>query len=430
MPVGDENVLLSPQAPHGVTGRVRVPPSKSLTQRALVAAALAGDGSVVRRPLDAEDPRLLAAALQGAGFLREWAADAVSSRGRVPVSTREFHLGNNGTGVRFMLAQLAALPGEWTIDGSERLRERPISPLVEALRRLGARIEPRGAGAIALPLAVSGRALAGGDVALDASASSQFVSALLLLGAVLPDGLVVRLASAPPSRPYLDLTGEVLEAFGARFGEREGGTVLAVSGGGLTPTEFTVEGDWSAAAFPLAAVAVAGGRVEVVGVRPRSNQGDAAILEVFRSAGCTVGLTGEGVVMSGPATRPVVADLRDTPDLFPALSVVVAIAGGRLDGLHGLAAKESDRLTVMTDHLAAIGYRVGRGGSWFEADGGGPRPKGPTAPLDPAADHRIAMALAVAGCVVPDIRILDPNCVAKSWPGFWGGWRRLVSGDS
>ena len=427
---GDENVLAAQHAPHGVTGRVRVPPSKSLTQRALVAAALAGEGSVVRHPLDAEDPRLLAAALQGAGFLLEWGAGSVASRGREPVSEAEFDLGNNGTGLRFLLAQLAGLPGAWTIDGSERLRQRPISPLVEALRRLGAKVEARGAGATALPLAVSGRTLAGGEVVLDASASSQFVSALLLLGAVLPDGLVVRLSSAPPSRPYLDLTAEVLEAFGARLAELEDDTVFAVAGGGLTAAEFTVEGDWSAAAFPLAAAAVAGGSVEILGVRSGSRQGDAAILEILRSAGCTVGVTGEGVVIGGPATQPLAADLRDTPDLFPALAVVVAAAGGRLEGLQGLAAKESDRLTVMANLLAVIGYRVAWGDSWFEAEGGGPRPMGPAAPLDPAADHRIAMALAVAGCAVPGIRILDPDCVAKSWPGFWGAWRRLVSGDS
>jgi len=426
----NENVLLSPHAPHGVTGSVRVPPSKSLTQRALVAAALAGEGSVVRHPLDAEDPRLLLAALQGAGFLLEWGADAVASRGRAPVSKGGFDLGNNGTGVRFLLAQLVALPGEWRIDGSERLRQRPISPLVEALRRLGAKIEPRGAGAASLPLAVSGKALAGGEVALDASASSQFVSALLLLGAVLPNGLVVRLTSAPPSRPYLDLTAEVLEAFGARLAEGDAGAAFTVSGGGLAAAEFAVEGDWSAAAFPLAAAAAAGGRVEILGVRTGSRQGDAVVLEILRSAGCTVAVTGEGVVLTGPATRPVEADLRDAPDLFPALSVVVAVAGGRLQGLHGLAAKESDRLTVMANLLTTIGYRVGRGGSWFEADGGAPGSGETIAPLDPAADHRIAMALAVTGCVVPGLRIRNPECVAKSWPGFWGEWRRLVSGNS
>ncbi len=213
---------------------------------------------------------------------------------------------------------------------------------------------------------------------LDASSSSQFVSALLLLGVVLPEGLVVRLPAPPPSRPYLDLTAEVLETFGARVAEDASGTTFAVSGGALTAAEITIEGDWSAAAFPLAAAAVAGGEVEVVGVRRTSRQGDAAVLAILEEAGCRWAPSQAGIVLAGPATGPVAADLRDTPDLFPALAVVVAVAGGRLDGLQGLAAKESDRLAVMTRHLAALGFAVESGEGWFAAPGGRPGPSRPS----------------------------------------------------
>jgi 3-phosphoshikimate 1-carboxyvinyltransferase len=403
-----------------------VPPSKSLTQRALVAAALAGPGAAVRSPLDAEDPRLLFAALRQAGFRLEWEAGTIVARGRDRVEEGTFDLGNNGTGARFLLAQLAALPGRWVLDGSERLRMRPLAPLAAALTQLGARIEPvRGTG-LALPLAVTGRMLTGGEVTLDASSSSQFVSALLLLGALLPAGLVVRLPAPPPSRPYLDLTAEVLEIFAVRVVEDTSGTTFAVRGGGLTAAEITIEGDWSAAAFPLAAAAVAGGEVEVTGVRCKSRQGDAVVLGILERAGCRAVASPAGVVFTGPATGPVLADLRDTPDLFPALAVVVATAGGRLDGLQGLAAKESDRLAVMVRHLATLGFAVENGAGWFAAPGGRPRPPFPPAPLDPAADHRVAMALAVAGCAVPGVRVLDPGCVAKSWPEFWGAWEALA----
>jgi 3-phosphoshikimate 1-carboxyvinyltransferase len=423
----DEGVRAVPHAPRGVWGRVRVPPSKSLTQRVLVAAALAGQGSTVRSPLDAEDPRLLFAALRHAGFRLVWEAGSIVASGRDRVESGTFFLGNNGTGARFLLAQLATLPGRWVLDGGERLRERPIAPLVAALTRLGARIEPVRGPAPTLPLTISGLALAGGEVALDASSSSQFVSALLLLGAVLQDGLVVRLAAPPPSRPYLDLTAEVLEAFGARVAEGASGTTFSVRGGGLAPAEITVEGDWSAAAFPLAAAAVAGGKVEVAGLRRASRQGDAAVLGILERAGCRGVSLPDGVALAGPATGTVTADLRDTPDLFPALAVVVATAGGRLEGLEGLATKESDRLTVMTKHLGALGFSVDRGEGWFASPGGVPRRASPHAPLDPAADHRIAMALAVAGCVVGGVRVLEPACVAKSWPEFWGVWEALVS---
>jgi 3-phosphoshikimate 1-carboxyvinyltransferase len=425
---GPEGVRAVPWASGGVSGSVRVPPSKSLTQRALVAAALAGNGATVRSPLDAEDPRLLFEALRGAGFRLVWDGETVRAGGRDDVDRAAFELGNNGTGMRFLLAQLATLPGAWVVDGAPRLRERPVAPLIDALRRLGAEIEPMHGRSPSLPLSVAGRRLSGGEVAVDAAASSQFVSALLLLGAVLPDGLSVRLPAPPPSRPYLDLTAEVLEAFGARVTEDAGGTVFAVRGGGLAPATFAVEGDWSAAAFPLAAAAVAGGELELSGLSPGSRQGDAAVLGVLTAAGCRVRTTPGGLAFRGPAARPLDADLADTPDLFPALAVVTAAVGGRLEGLHGLAGKESDRLAVMTGHLAEMGFAVEAGDGWFAARGGPPRSPASLAPFDPAADHRIAMALAVAGCVVAGVRVRDPGCVAKSWPGFWSAWDGLFAG--
>jgi 3-phosphoshikimate 1-carboxyvinyltransferase len=409
-----------------MAGSIRVPVSKSLTQRAMVAAALAGQGSVLRHPLDAEDPRLLFDALRQVGFRLVWEADVITARGREPVEGAKLQLGNNGTGLRFLLAQLAGLPGSWVIDGSERLRQRPVVPLVGALRRLGARIEPVEGFDVALPLRVDGRPLSGGEVGLDASASSQFVSALLLLGATLPEGVAVHLPASPPSRPYLELTTEVLTAFGARVVAADNGRRWGVQGGALAPAEFAVEGDWSAAVFPLVAVAVAGGEVEVEGVRRKSRQGDATVLGLLARAGCRIRESSSGVVLGGPATAALEADLRETPDLFPALAVLVAVVGGKLTGLAGLAAKESDRLAVMTGHLATLGFAVEAGASWFTGGGQAPRQRVGEEALDPAADHRVAMALAVAGCVIPGVRILNPGCVAKSWPEFWAAWQGIV----
>jgi 3-phosphoshikimate 1-carboxyvinyltransferase len=419
---GRDGTVGAPLAPRGVLGRISVPASKSLTQRALLAAALAGEGSVVRGPLDAEDPRLLAAALGRLGFRLEWRDDAIAAHGRDAVAAAELDLGNNGTGARLLLAQLAALPGEWRLDGSPRLRERPISGLLAALRSLGA-----GIGGDALPLVVTGRPLRGGAVALDASASSQFVSALLLLAPRLPGGLAVELTAAPPSRPYIGLTLEVLRAFGGAVEMRDDGRRFRAVGP-LRPAVFTVEGDWSAAAFPCAAAAVAGGEVTVAGVRLDSAQGDAVIARLLADAGCGVREAPDGIAISGPATRPLHADLADTPDLFPALAVVVALAGGRLTGLAGLAAKESDRLAVMVDRLRALGLTVAAEGESYSSPGGRATGRAPAGALDPADDHRVAMALAVAGTVVPGVRVATPECVGKSWPDFWRDWQALVRG--
>lgn len=399
-----------------------MPPSKSLTQRALVAAALAGQGARVENPLAAEDPRLLYAALRAAGWKLAWEGGVVTASGRRGVAGSTVFMGNNGTGSRFVLAQLAATPGVWVLDGVPRLRQRPVGALVAALRQLGAEITTPAGGA-SLPLVVQGRELTGGAVRVHAQDSSQFISALLLLAPRLPGGLTVELVDLPPSRPYLTLTAEVLEAFGARVETHDGGRIWRLEGG-LRPVSFAAEGDWSAAAFPFSAAAVVGGRVEVGGVRRASRQGDALVATLLEEAGCKVRETPAGVEIQGPANRPLEAELRDTPDLFPPMAVVVAKVGGRLTGLAGLASKESPRLEVMGTHLRTLGFRVRWDGDSFSAQpaAGGQAPAGS---LDPHGDHRIAMALAVAGCLVPGVRIANPGCVNKSWPDFWSSWAAL-----
>lgn len=421
-----DEVRLLRHAPDGVTGRVVVPSSKSLTQRALVAAARAGTGACVKRPLDAEDPRLLFRALLAAGFAMTWDDDEVVASGHAPVERAELELGNNGTGLRLLLAQLAVLPGEFRVDGSLRLRERPVKPLLGALRRLGASVEPAVAGAgERLPLLVQGQPLAGGTIELDAAASSQFVSALLMLAPLLPAGLEVRVPAAPPSRPYIDLTVEVLRRFGVAVACQPDGLAWRVAPGAFSPATYEVEADWSAAAFPLVAVALAGGAVEVAGLRYPSPQGDARVLDLLVSAGCRPFVSRLGVRLEGPADRPLEADLRDTPDLFPVLALAVAKLGGRLRGLGGLVHKESDRLAEMNRLLGEMGAELKLAGDEMSAPGGA-QLVAPHHPLDPAGDHRLAMALAVAGCTVPGLHLACPGCVGKSWPTFWSAWDGLL----
>ena len=409
----------------GLDAAVAVPPSKSLTNRALVAAAAAGGGRVVT-PLDCEDTRLLAAALDAMGWPTAWRDGTVTvGRRTAPADRVEVFLGNSGTGARFLLALAAAVPGDTVVDGTPRLRERPVAPLLGALRRLGAPVEAAGE---RLPARVRGRELEGGGLTLAPGVSSQFVSALLLAAPSMRRGLDLRLEGRVPSRPYLELTRAVLEAFGATVTVGEDGRRWRVAPGGLKPVAFTVEGDWSAAAFPLAAAAVAGGRVTVANVSPSSAQGDRVLTAILERAGCAVSAGREGVSVEGPAERAFEADLTDAPDLFPALAVVAAsVPGGSvLTGLHALRHKESDRLAVMVENLRRLGARV-------ETDGGRmtvlrPFPFGDAAgaAVTAAADHRIAMAMAVAALRAGPLSLDDRNCVAKSYPAFWRDWGRIV----
>ena len=410
----------------GLRASVAVPTSKSLTNRALVAAA-AADGGRVERPLDCEDTRLLAEALAAAGWPISWRGE-IEVGARRPLARAAVDLGNSGTGSRLLLGLFACVPGSFRVDGSPRLRERPMAPLLEALGDLGATLDSdRGR----LPVTVEGRRLPGGAVRIRPGASSQFVSSLLMAAPLMERGLELEVVGPVPSRPYLDLTTEVLEAFGARV-SNEDGQRWRVAPGGLGPTSYRVEGDWSAAAFAAAAAAVAGGMVTVSPLSAASRQGDRAICRFLERAGVATTPSGDGLRVSGRIDRPFEADLTDTPDLFPALAVVAAAGpeGSVLRGLDHLRHKESDRLAVMVDNLRRLGAELELGPGGLRTVRPLARRSGPAPAVTAAADHRIAMAMAVAALVAGPLELDDDACVAKSFPRFWEMWDTLLEGAS
>lgn len=410
---------------HRLEGRVRLPGSKSQTNRGLIVAAAAGGGRILQ-PLECEDTVLLATALRRCGWPVDWKGEVVTVGTRLQVATPvTLHLGNSGTGARLLLGLLSTVPGRWVVDGVPRLRERPMSPLIVALRELGVAIEA--SGEVCLPVAIDGGSVTGGRVRLAPGPSSQFVSALLLAAPRMERGLELELVGPVPSRPYLELTREALEAFGAAL-EADGELRRWRVGPGLRAgCRLDVEGDWSAAAFFAAAAAVAGGSLEIGGVSPGSVQGDRRILEILEVAGCRISLLADAIVVSGPVSRPVEADLGDTPDLFPALAVVAAVAppGSCLRGLQNLRHKESDRLGVMVENL-------GRLGAVFHVEDGvlrvlkGLRQLEMPVEVTSAGDHRIAMAMAVAALAAGGLELDDGHCVEKSFPDFWRVWEGIT----
>jgi 3-phosphoshikimate 1-carboxyvinyltransferase len=408
----------------GLAADVEVPSSKSITNRALIAAAAAGGGRV-ERPLDCDDTRVLAAALRAAGWRLEWGT-AVEVGGRaIPEEPPVLDLADSGTGARLMLSLLCALPGAATVDGSARLRERPMSPLCNALASLGARIRSTGG---RLPVTVEGAELEGGAITLRPESSSQFVSSLLLAAPLMRRGLDLVVEGRLPSAPYLDLTEDVLRAFGSTVVASADRRRWTVPPGPLRPAVIAVEGDWSAAAFVLAAVAVAGGRVGVGPLDRSSRQGDRAIVEILSGAGLDLCWEGDRLLARGPLTAPIVADLRQTPDLFPALAAVAACAppGSRLSGLDHLAHKESDRLRTMAENLGRLGAELEVTDTTLVVVSGLQRVGGPPRPVIAAGDHRIAMAMAVAALGGGALALDDGSCVSKSFPEFWDMWARLT----
>lgn len=379
----------------------RLPLSKSIAARALILASLSGSDVDPSRLPDCADIRVLKAALDTPDASCADVADC-------------------GTALRFLTAFFASRPGaDIVLSGSERLCQRPISPLVDALRALGADIEYV-AGEGHAPLRIRGRKLSGGEVHLDASASSQFASALALIAPTMEDGLRINLGGQIPSMPYLKMTLSMLEARG--IGAYTEGYAAIIPAGFIKPIVAEAETDWSAASYWYSIAAVSAGWITLPGLRPASLQGDSVLKGIGERFGVITEFTDEGAELS--ATPDIFSrlymDLADWPDLLPALAVTGVLTGLPyvFTGVANLRHKESDRLAALAAALDQLGVIVEVGSDIFAWEGDR-RPIMSMPEIDPCGDHRIAMAFAVASYAVPGIVICHPEVVEKSYPGFW-----------
>ncbi|HEX9943818.1 MAG TPA: 3-phosphoshikimate 1-carboxyvinyltransferase [Thermoanaerobaculia bacterium] len=409
-------------------GRLRVPSSKSLTHRYFNLALLSGSPLVIERPLFAEDTRLFLAALGRCGFQVEEEGDEVRlTPGERPAGEVEIFCGNAGTMLRFLVASLTVVPGRWRLDGVPRLRERPVGPLVDALRRLGARVEYLEAEG-RVPLAVAGGSLRGGATTLDAGESSQYLSAILMAALRAPSEVVVEVPSLT-SRPYVDVTLAAAAAFDGHI-ERVGPRAYRVRPSALRGGRARVEGDYSAACYPAAAAALTGGDVVLAGLSPDSRQGDREFIDLLAEMGAEIGWKGGDLKVRGGDLRGVRADLSNMPDQVPTLAALAPFARGEtlIHNVAHLRIKESDRLEAMATELKKLGadVREGRDSLWIPGLWSGAEPPAETVHVDPWGDHRIAMSLALVGLRRPGVLIDYPEVVAKSYPGFWRDLRKIT----
>ncbi len=412
-----------------VGGRLQPPPSKSLTQRALNLGLLQNQRVTIERPLAAADTDFFLRALETIGVEVLRRGEQIELTPRTVAGGAELWCGDNGTMLRFLTASLATIPGEWLLDGSARLRQRTVAPLVEALNSLGAQIEFADQTGFA-PVRISGRRLSGGEVELDASQSSQFASALLMAATQARESVLVTLRS-PVSTPYLDLTLTALKAFGASVEGDSASQTYRVHPKPLRGGHFTVEADFSAAAYPAAAAAVTRGKVLLTGLGKRSKQGDRRFLDVLEEMGARVSWTDSGVEIGG--TERLVGidvDLADMPDQVPTLAAIAPFAEGStvIRNVGHLRIKESDRLASMARELQRLGAVVEERpeglrieGVWFE----GAIPTDAVR-VETHGDHRIAMSLALCGLRRPGVVVGTPGVVAKSYPGFWEDFESLL----
>jgi 3-phosphoshikimate 1-carboxyvinyltransferase len=403
-----------------VDATVTAPPSKSYSVRALLLAAMARGATTVRNCLDADDTRYALEALRAIGFDVQGAIqrDDVVIGERKSMSANEvpIFIGNAGTAMRFFTGWLAFTPGRFLLHGEERMHQRPIRDLVEVLLEIGAEVEYVEREGYP-PLRIRGKRMRGGfDVTISAETSSQFVSALMLGGATLPDGITLRISKLA-SGPYIDITADILQTFGGRV-ERNG-DVIRVSAGVLQRAEYVVEGDYSSASYWFAAAAATRGRMRVRGLAIPTAQGDAGFLDVLAAMGCGVEVTEDAITVTGADTlRGGTFDCNATPDIVPTLAAIAPLASSPVEivNVANLRVKESDRLATVTSELRRLGANVDeRPDALVIQPGWSDAP----ATIETHNDHRIAMAFAIAGLARGNVTIGKDQVVTKSYPRFW-----------
>lgn len=401
---------------------VSVPGSKSVTNRALVCAALATGPSVLDGALFADDTEAMLGVLRTVGLsvAVDPSAGRVSvegSNGRLPPTDQQIDVRQSGTTARFVLPMLIAGEGRYRVTADHQMRARPMAAAFVALAELGAAVEERGAPGH-LPVAVSAGTVRSSTVEVPGDASSQFLSGLLLVSPCLPKGLVIRVTTPLVSRPYVDLTIAVMEEFGATV-DRPDDSTFTVAPGGYHGRSYRVEPDASAASYPWAAAMICGGRVSVQGLGSGAAQGDMAFLDMLGAMGAVVERGERSTVVTAAAgsLQGGSFDLRHISDTALTLACLAPFASEPLTitGIGFIRRKESDRIAAVATELARCGIRVDTDDDGWTIHPGRPQPS----VVDTYGDHRMAMSFALLGLAVPGISIADPACVAKTFPGYW-----------
>lgn len=419
-----DRIILQPISK--IEGEVKLPGSKSISNRALLLAALAEGKTQLDNCLHSDDTHYMRSALEKIGVKigGNWESLQIEGRGLHSSSDQpvELFLGNAGTAMRPLAAVLSATPGEWLLTGEPRMEERPIGDQIDALRRLGAKIDYLKTEGYP-PLRVVGKPLRGGKTSVRGNTSSQFLTALLLTAPLLDEGLTIALDGELVSKPYIDLTLKMMGRFGVEV-ERDAWREFRVPGRSAgvryrSPGRYFVEGDASSASYFLAAAAVAGGRLRVIGAGSESMQGDIEFAKVLEKMGAKVRWFPEAIEVEGGAPlKGVDLDLNKIPDAAMTLATLALFAEGSttLRNIGNWRVKETDRLCAMASELRKVGAAVEEGENWLRVT---PPAQLQSAEIATYNDHRIAMCFSLVALGGVPVTILNPVCVAKTFPNYF-----------
>ncbi|MBU8910977.1 MAG: 3-phosphoshikimate 1-carboxyvinyltransferase [Desulfobacterales bacterium] len=399
---------------------VVIPGSKSISHRMMICASLSNGISNIENLLQSDDIKLTMDALKYMGVKIDRVSGSyyrVSGFGGNPQPcNKDIYLGNSGTSMR-LLAGIAALGNtEYILTGNKRMRERPMKELLDALTMLGiyAKSESKTG---TPPVHIKGNTREGGKVKIDCSKSSQYLSSLLMMGALMKKGLDISLKGPPVSSPYIDLTIDIMKKFKVNAHQIDT-TSYRVSGQqSYVPGDFFVEPDLSNAGYFWAIGAVTGKMVSIKNISKNSLQGDLKQVKILEQMGCTLKIEDNQIGVCGSCLNGVDVDMSDTPDAVPAIAVAASFAKGktRISNIKHLREKECDRIDAVSSQLIKMGIEVKQGEDYLEITGG--EPKG--ARIETFNDHRIAMAFSIPGLIVRGVEIENETCVEKSFPNFW-----------
>lgn len=405
-----------------VDADVTLPGSKSITNRALIIAALADGTSILNQALFSDDTVYMSESLKRLGI--KVAPDEANQlftvhgrAGEIPATESSLFIGNSGTSARFLTAMAALGSGTYRIDGTPRMRQRPISPLLDALQGLG--VDARSdSGDGCPPVTITSNGLRGGTVAMPGDTSSQYFTGLLMVGPLTERGLEIGVHGDLVSKPYLDLTIATMRDFGVEVTNHEYRRFSVPGGQRYDARTYPIEPDASAASYFLALAAVTGGRIRVRNLGRGSIQGDVRFVDVLEQMGCEVRKDDFSIQVTGPdRLNGVDVDMNAISDTMPTLAAIAPLADGTVTirNVEHVRHKETDRISAMVAELQRLGIDVDERQDGLTVHPGKPKPS----TVQTYDDHRIAMSFAILGSRVDGITIDDPACVAKTFPGFF-----------
>lgn len=417
-----------------VLGAVRPPGSKSITNRAMILAALADGPTKLTGMLDSQDTRVMVESLRRLGFhvvqdIAECSCTVHGHAGKIPAKQADLWLENSGTSIRFLTSLCALGSGQYRLDGVDRMRQRPIGDLVRALQPLGANIRFENTGTDCPPIVVDGLLsyFTGGWTAIQGNISSQFLSSLLMTAPACQKAVHIRVDGELVSKPYVTMTLQMMRAFGAEIYCPDDLSEFHVSPKPYNAGTYDIEPDASAASYFFGAAAVTGGTVTITGLSRDALQGDVGFAAALEQMGCEVVWSSDSIRVSGRPLRGIDIDMNAISDTAQTLSTVAVFADSptTIRNVGHMRHKETDRIAAVVTELRRAGIRAEEHSDGLTIYPGNPQP----AEIHTYDDHRMAMSFSLLGLRVPGIRILDPSCTAKTYPNYFEDLAALCRGD-